>query len=253
MSPGAIQTLIWTGTVLFFAIPVQGQVTFEGCILANGTPVASVASFSIPDIAMASFAPNGAPVIYYNPRVLPWVHPQTRLFFYAHECGHHALSHHFSGGLPVEKEQEADCFGIRTLRQRHLLSDLDLQVIQGDVARFGRSDWSHLPGMQRAINLRSCLNNSGSSHNDNQKVGSCNSDFNACVDEIHSVRDCTEAKRDNCMEDCEDNFNYTHAACAMQLCQPQFGQNTAWIQSCQAEYSSERSLCEKERFTCLQE
>src|SRR5271155_5965075 len=100
----------------------KAQIVFEGCRDAAGRPVASVANYSIPDVAQAAMLPNGAPVIFYNPRVLLWMHSQTRVFFYAHECGHHALGQVISGSGPsVTDEQEADCWGIRTLRAKSLV------------------------------------------------------------------------------------------------------------------------------------
>jgi hypothetical protein len=64
-----------------------------------------------------------APVIYYNPQVLAWLSPPTRI----------------------------------SLVSIGMLAPRDVQAIQMDIARFGRGDWSHLPGPQRAVNLLACL------------------------------------------------------------------------------------------------
>src|SRR5437588_10593426 len=72
-------------------VSASAQITFDGCTDALGRSVASVQA-SVNDIALASLY-NGQPVILYNPFVVLSVSPQTRLFFYAHECGHHALGH----------------------------------------------------------------------------------------------------------------------------------------------------------------
>lgn len=137
--------------------PVHAQVTYDGCRDVRGIPVASIADFDLRDVANASLAPTGAPIIRYNPRVLAWLQPQTRLFFYAHECGHHALGHAFGSAFPTAIEQQADCFGIRTLVRENLVDDDGITIIQGDLQRAGGGDWTHLPGPQRAINLRACL------------------------------------------------------------------------------------------------
>jgi hypothetical protein len=145
-----------------FSLKLEAQtVTFDGCRDINGYAVASVSNPSIQDIAIAAIF-RGNPVIYYNPYVLANTRAQTRLFFYAHECGHHALGHTLKG-LQLGQEQEADCWGINTLVEQRLVSDNDISLIQADIARFARGDWTHLPGPQRAINLRGCLGSS--SHN----------------------------------------------------------------------------------------
>lgn len=142
---------------LAFQSYAHAQITYDGCIDIRGLPVASISDPSINDVAMASLAPDGAPIIRYNPRVLSWMHPQTRLFFYAHECGHHARGHNFGTVHPMAMEQDADCFAIKTLVDHGMLDDSDITVIQNDIANAGRADWTHLPGPQRAMNLRLCL------------------------------------------------------------------------------------------------
>jgi hypothetical protein len=70
-----------------------------------------------------------------------------------------SIYHTSSAGRPSGQEQEADCWGFRTLVQAGRLSDEDVLLIQGDLSNFVREDWTHLPGPQRAINLRRCLGN----------------------------------------------------------------------------------------------
>src|ERR1700756_2461899 len=142
--------------VLLISPSVLAQVTYEGCHDINGLAVASVRNDAINDVAMATIY-NGAPVIFYNVRVLTWLSSATRRFFYAHECAHHALGHTLGASYPNDREQEADCWAIQTLVNRRLIDATDLQAIQSDIARFGRADWAHLPGPQRAINLARCL------------------------------------------------------------------------------------------------
>jgi len=135
---------------------LTAQVTFDGCVDFRGISVASVRNDAINDVAVAGNAPNGAPIIQYNTRVLASLQPQTRLFFYAHECAHHALAHSVRN-VPFTQEQEADCWAVRTLTERGDLDDDDVSVVQSDISRAGQGDWTHLPGPQRAINLRRCL------------------------------------------------------------------------------------------------
>ncbi len=136
--------------------PGAPAITYDGCLDIRGVRVASVADSTVLDVAKAGLTREGAPIILYNPQVLAFFRPQTRLFWYAHECGHHALGHAFVGN-PLSREQEADCFGIRALFEAGLLGPADLAVIQDDLARVGPGDWTHLPGPQRAVNLEACL------------------------------------------------------------------------------------------------
>ena len=132
------------------------QVTFDGCSDFRGLPVASILNPALPDVAMASLAPNGAPIIQYNPNVLITLSPQTRMFFYAHECAHHALAH-MARNIPFRQEQEADCWAIQTLVQRGIFTlQGDVAAVQRDLA-FSPGDWTHVPGPQRQFNLQACL------------------------------------------------------------------------------------------------
>ncbi len=146
--------------LLIAATPTQGfgQMTYDGCRDVRGIPVVSTPG-PINDVAVARLGPRGEPVIIYNPNVLRWMAPQTRLFWYAHECAHHALGHAFGAAHPLEVEQQADCWGIRTLMERGTLSQRDLPIIQRDISR-STGDWTHLPGPRRALNLSACLESS---------------------------------------------------------------------------------------------
>lgn len=161
-----MRTLRGAGVVLVTlalwpARAARSQVTFEGCTDIRGIPVASVRNDGLNDVAMATLASDGSPIIVYNVRVLTWLRPQTRLFFYAHECGHHALGHNFGTAFPKTMEQEADCWGINALFTAHRIRMRDVAVIQGDISRAGRGDWTHLPGPVRATNLRRCIESEG--------------------------------------------------------------------------------------------
>ncbi len=140
---------------LVLTTSAYGQVTWDGCTDILGTPVPSVRTPGLNDIARATIT-NSGPVILYNPAAL-LMRPQTKLWIYGHECGHHAMGHALQG-LQLGQEQEADCFGVVTLVSVGALSDNDVSLIQHDLANFGPGDWTHLPGPQRAINLRACLN-----------------------------------------------------------------------------------------------
>lgn len=191
--------------LLMIAKSAVAQVTLDGCVDYRGIPVASVMNPSVKDVAMATYGPNGAPLIVYNPYVLSWLSPPTRLFFYAHECAHHVLGHGVRGH-PLKREQEADCWGIQQLAARNVLSDSDIAAIQQDIVRFGRGDWTHLPGRDRAINLRACLGGSSGGAADGDS-------WDACYDQCQATEErCTSrcpngSAWERCYDRCQRRFD----------------------------------------------
>ena len=101
----SIQTMLVVTIVSTGVKPAAGQITYDGCQDPPELPVASVPAYQLPNVAQASRA-NGAPVIYYNPNVLAWFQPVTRLFWYMHECAHHALGHTIGMAFPPIMEQQ---------------------------------------------------------------------------------------------------------------------------------------------------
>lgn len=163
---------------------------------------------------MATYAPNGAPVIIYNPNVLTWVTPATRVFFYAHECAHHVLGHGVRGH-PLLREQEADCWAVQQLTGRGIFGDQEINAVQWDLSRFARGDWSHLPGPIRAINLRACIANGG---RDND-TGSSEVGGDACYDRCQAIENrCTarcdeNGSGDSCSDRCTSRFDRCTSRC----------------------------------------
>src|SRR5437879_4547894 len=111
-----MNTMALLGMIALIGLPSQSsaQVTYGGCTDARGIPVLSIPDGTLSDIAEATVDVDGNPTIRYNPQIVASARRQTRLFFYTHECAHHALGHVLSG-LQLGQEQEADCWGIRTL------------------------------------------------------------------------------------------------------------------------------------------
>lgn len=139
----------------------QPAITYPTCSDILGRQVASVQDNSINDVAIATLAHDGSPIIKDNTTILAGFQPQTRLFIYAHECGHHVLGHIIGHGYAFTAEQHADCWGIVALVRHQMISVADLRVIQHDMTGLGDGDWMHLPGPQRALNLEQCLLHAG--------------------------------------------------------------------------------------------
>lgn len=192
---------------LAFCKSSSAQITYDGCTDFRGMAVASVANTSIQDIAVATYMPNGAPLIIYNPAILAWVSPSTRLFFYAHECGHHMLAHGVQS-QPLVREQEADCWAVQQLVNGGMFRRHDIQAVQADLARFGRGDWTHLPGPARAINLNACLRSAPDTESEPSRDS-----WDICYDSCQTTENrCTarcdgRSAPDACYERCQNRFD----------------------------------------------
>lgn len=142
-------------------MPAQAQsVSYEGCYLGGrGDRMAAVPSVTDPSLRDVGRAIGwrGRPVIGYNPYLVELLSPQTRLFFYVHECAHHVLGHTAGEADPNTMEQQADCWAVRDLVAKGLFRPRDVATVQADIARHGRADATHAPGGIRAINLLACL------------------------------------------------------------------------------------------------
>ena len=97
--------------------PSSAQITYDGCVDFRRSAVASMANPGLPDVAMATYTPDGTAVIIYNPQVLAWMSSATRRFFYAHECAQRRTAD-LRARLAVRREE-------RVARQRFLHTGQD--------------------------------------------------------------------------------------------------------------------------------
>lgn len=134
----------------------QASPTYGGCMDATSRPVKSVVDSSLNDIAQATLDASRQPIIRYNPEILSQALPETRFFWYLHECGHHALGHVALGtayGLPAERA--ADCWAAQALvKLQKMTPERFQQIALGFAANPG--DWQHLPGPQRTLDIVGC-------------------------------------------------------------------------------------------------
>src|SRR5687768_9920371 len=63
------------------------------CTDFRGIPVVLIPNPNLNDVGWATLGPGGEPVMILNPLVINPLHPVFQLFWYAHECAHHALGH----------------------------------------------------------------------------------------------------------------------------------------------------------------
>lgn len=127
------------------------------CVDAFGVPVATIPAPQLGDVGMARIESNGVRVIYLNPFILNNLPPSVQLFWYAHECAHHALGHTY-GFNQFSREIEADCWAIRTGRDQGWITLNVIGVMSPYFIANPGSPWGHLPGPQRVQNFANCYN-----------------------------------------------------------------------------------------------
>lgn len=137
--------------------PPPEDAPYKGCVDAKGVAVLWHETRGIPDVAQALFDKKGRPTIEHNPSRMKYLNELTRTFFYAHECGHHVLGHLYGAVQGVDKEQQADCWAVLTLKESGALGEEGLQTIEQDLGTVARADVNHSAGLRRASNLKWCL------------------------------------------------------------------------------------------------
>lgn len=102
----------------------------------KGQSIREIPSYSLNDIAIASFD-NYGPIIYYNPTICQEAGFLATMFFKAHEYGHHNLGHviqriwnannpYVQEWLNLNVENEADRYAVR-----YWVSQNNVEVIRG--------------------------------------------------------------------------------------------------------------------------
>ena len=136
------------------SVMAAATTTFEGCSDTAGHTVAVIADDSLPTL-VGSTVDAGQATIRYNSTLLPRLLPQTRLFFFAHECARHAMGEATKASHSVARSREADCLGLATLLEARLITREQLPAIQADLD-FSESEWALLPGLPRSFDLAAC-------------------------------------------------------------------------------------------------
>lgn len=187
--------------------------TYEGCEDASGRPVASEIDATLPAVA-ASRIEQGHAVIRYNPQALPQLKPDTRLFFFAHECARHTLGQAVGAARSPRSAQQADCRAIVSLVRSGLISQGEgVKEIQADLV-FAPEDWALLPGPPRSFDLESCFISAlrlpgGAAPAANQPEW--NGCIRVCGDRLlHCQRDCRDGA---CQTRCVSNYEGCEDAC----------------------------------------
>lgn len=120
------------------------------CVSFYGEPVRIYMTRGLNNVGIATRVRNGRPIIVMNPDVLARFQPLVQVWWFAHECGHHALG-------PYNSETNADCWGVRVLRDQGFIRSVhDLEAFAWDLGSLPGSAMGHLPGPQRAQNVITC-------------------------------------------------------------------------------------------------
>lgn len=150
------------GFTILVASPLQAQVegplyqvTVRGvpmyCRSHFGEPVAVYLNYQLPDVGMANRLINGTPIIMINPNVTNQYSDLVTQWWFAHECGHHALP------PALNSEVNADCFAVRELRRLGLLyTPEQLIAFAYELGNLPGSQMGHLPGPMRAQHIARC-------------------------------------------------------------------------------------------------
>lgn len=147
--------------ILFIPCSAHAQTIIAGdtvyCNDVYGVPVVTISAPHLNDIGMARIEFNGARVIYLNSNILYTLPHYIQLFWYFHECAHHALGHTYGFNVST-RENEADCWAIRFGRNFGWLSrKMLLQMDRFFISQPG-TPWGHLPGPLRLENFHYCYN-----------------------------------------------------------------------------------------------
>jgi hypothetical protein len=129
--------------------------SYPTCYNAQNIPVIYMANPNIPDIAIARTAPDGTPIVLWNPNIVFAQHPDVVEFFYYHECAHHALAHPL-GTYGPGSERAADCWAKQTMWSVGVLSNQKYANIVNGLAQNSTPgmDWPN--GNIRVSFLNSC-------------------------------------------------------------------------------------------------
>lgn len=142
-------------TMMTGAALAETEMTYQGCVDAEGRSVPSIRDTTIASVAQGRVE-GGVPVIRYNPSVLPQLLPARRLFLFAHVCAGVNLGHAPGQVLTMAQSREADCHALGTLLRSGLLKPDEVEAIEANLV-FSSPDWAMVPGPAREFQLLACL------------------------------------------------------------------------------------------------
>jgi hypothetical protein len=124
------------------------------CRDVRGHNVSMMKVKNLGDLASA-FVINRVPVIAMDTHMMDRLPDKLLIFFYEHECAHHALGHWYN--RPDDAENQADCWAVKRARDLGLLTRWEIVGFSPFLAQSRGSPWGHLPGPQRIQHMLACF------------------------------------------------------------------------------------------------
>ncbi|WP_145960920.1 hypothetical protein [Sphingosinithalassobacter portus] len=137
-----------------YAMGPQYQVSVRGLPMncrayRTGQYVAIFSDPMLDDVGIASSYGN-QPYIVLNPNVMARYSDLVAVWWFAHECAHHALG-------PMNSESNADCFAIRRMRDLGIIRRREqLIAFSQELRNLPGTAMGHLPGPLRAQHIAAC-------------------------------------------------------------------------------------------------
>ena len=133
--------------------PIIGGVGVT-CYDFRGVEVRTNRMDDLGDVARA-WVVSRMPVIAVDKVRMAELPDKVQLFFYFHECGHHALAHVYAP--TTSSENEADCWAVKMGRKKVMFSREDVVGFAPVFAHSRGSAAGHLPGPERVNHLLACF------------------------------------------------------------------------------------------------
>lgn len=126
----------------------------QTCEDFRGIPVHTMEMDDLGDVAR-TWIVSRMPVIAIDPQRMGRLPAKLQLFFFQHECAHHALGHNFAPTM--WSENEADCWAVKRGRDKGLFTRDDVAAFAPYFANSKGTAVGHLPGPERAARLLVCF------------------------------------------------------------------------------------------------
>ncbi len=125
-----------------------------GCADSRGRPVQTYETSGLGDVARSELY-GRIPVITVDKEVMASLSGKLQIFFYLHECAHHALGHMYAP--EPNSENEADCWSIKTGRDQSYFNLSDILAFANRIMASPGSARGHLPGPERMAYMLECF------------------------------------------------------------------------------------------------
>jgi len=124
------------------------------CTDFRGRSVLALQVSDLGDVGRA-WVVNTVPYILMDPEVMRTLPNALQIFFYIHECAHHALGHWYNPS--ANSENDADCWAIVYGRDHGIFQRQTVVDFEPWLAKSRGSAFGHLPGRERIRHMLDCF------------------------------------------------------------------------------------------------